>query len=164
MKRKIRVTSTPTIPRKHEETGPWILKIPETNVYLGKYPKDQISSVQHRNNFQQLYSKCPNHQKVYTDASKTDEGVGFAIICGNMHKQFHLPKAASIFTAEACAILDAFYHTRNNNTQSSIIFTDSMSVIRATENINSKTKHEIVLNIQHIFTYLTNNNKDIIIA
>ena len=31
-------------------------------------------------------------------------------------------------------------------------------------NINSKTKHEIILNIRHIFTYLTNNNKDVIIA
>ena len=81
-----------------------------------------------------------------------------------MSKKFHLPKAASIFTAKACAILEAFHHTQNNNTQTFIIFTDFMSVIRAIENINSKTKHEIILNIQHIFTYLTNNNKDIIIA
>ena len=81
-----------------------------------------------------------------------------------MSKKFHLPKAASIFTAKACAILEAFHHTQNNNTQTFIIFTDFMSVIRAIENINSKTKHETILNIQHIFTYLTNNNKDIIIA
>ena len=39
-----------------------------------------------------------------------------------------------------------------------------MSVIRAIENINSKTKYETILNLQHSFTYLTNNNKDIIIA
>ena len=116
------ITSTPTIPRKYKKTAPWILKIPETNVHLAKYPKDQISSIEHRNNFQQLCSKYPNHQKVYTDASKTDEGVGFAIICGNMRKKFHLPKAASTFTAEACAILEAFHHTQNNNTQSSISF------------------------------------------
>ena len=80
-----------------------------------------------------------------------------------MHKKFHLPKAASIFAAEACAILEAFHHKQNNNTQSSI-FTDSKSVIRATENINSKTEGETILNIQHIFTYLANNNRDIIIA
>ena len=134
------ITSTPTIPRKHKKTVPWILKIPKTNVDLTKYPEDQISSMEHRNNFQQLCSKYPNHQKLYTDTSKTDQGVGFAFICGNMRKKFHLPKAASIFTAEACAILEAFHHTQNNNIVS-IIFTDSMSVIRAIENINSKTKH-----------------------
>ena len=49
-----KITSTPTIPRKHKKTAPWILKIPETNVDLAKYPKDQISSIEHRNNFQQL--------------------------------------------------------------------------------------------------------------
>ena len=114
--------------------------------------------------FQQLCSKYPNHQKVYTDASKTDQAVGFAFICGNMRKKFHLPKTAFIFTAEACAILETFHHTQNNNIQSSIIFTDSMRAIRAIENINSKTKHEIILNIQYIFTYLTNINKDIIIV
>ncbi|KOX80111.1 hypothetical protein WN51_09015, partial [Melipona quadrifasciata] len=81
----------------------------------------------------------------------------------NMRKKFHLPKAASIFTAEACVILKTFHHTQNNNTQSSIIFTDSMS-IRAIKNINSKTTHEAILNIQHIYTNLINNNKHIIIA
>ncbi|KAK9296915.1 hypothetical protein QLX08_009224 [Tetragonisca angustula] len=67
-----------------------------------------------------------------------------------MRKKFRLPKAASIFTAKACAILEAFHHIQSNNIQSPIIFTDSMSVIRPIENINSKTKHNI--------------NKDIIIA
>ena len=36
-----------------------------------------------------------------------------------------------------------------------------MCVIRTIENINSKTKHEAILNIQHNFT---NNNKHIIIV
>ena len=140
------ITSTPTIPRKHKKTAPWILKIPESNVDPAKYPTDEVNSVENRNNFQQLCSKYPNHQKIYTDASKTDQGVGFSFICGNMSKKFHLPKAASIFTAEARAILEAFHYTQNN-TQSSIIFTDSTSVTRAIENINSKTKRETILNI-----------------
>ena len=37
------ITSTPTIPRKHKKIAPCILKIPETNVDLTKYSKDQIS-------------------------------------------------------------------------------------------------------------------------
>ena len=64
------ITSTPTILRKHKETAPCILKIPETNVDLANYPKDEISNVEYRNIFQQLCSKYPNHERVYTDASK----------------------------------------------------------------------------------------------
>ncbi|XP_043529334.1 uncharacterized protein LOC122538903 [Frieseomelitta varia] len=50
-----------------------------------------------------------------------------------------------------------------NNEEKMAVY-DSMSLIRAIGNINSKTKHETILNIQHIFTFLTNNDKDIIIA
>nr|XP_034172329.1 uncharacterized protein LOC117600695 [Osmia lignaria] len=155
------ITSTPTIPRKYRKTAPWTLKIPETNVDLAKLPKNQTSSIEHRLNFQQLCNKYPNHQTIYTDASKTDQAVGAAIVTNNTTKKFHLPAASSIFTAEAWAVLEALNYIRNNNLQSSIIITDSMSVTMAIANINCETKHEVILNIQYTYTDLINNGKQI---
>ena len=56
-------------PRKHKKTAPWILKIPETNVDLAKYPKDQTISIEHRNNnyavnIQTTKKYTPTHSKL----------------------------------------------------------------------------------------------------
>ncbi|XP_076629123.1 uncharacterized protein LOC143345647 [Colletes latitarsis] len=158
------IIPTATIPCKFRKTAPWVLKTPETNVDLAKLPKDQISSAEHRFNFQQLCNKYPNHQTIYTDASKTDQGVGAAIICGTTIKKFHLPVTSSIFTAEAWAVLEALNLIRNLNAQPSIIFTDSMSVLMAITNANPETKHEVILDIQDTYTDLINNGKQITLA
>ncbi|XP_076632273.1 uncharacterized protein LOC143347185 [Colletes latitarsis] len=153
------IISTPTIPCKFRKTALWILETPETNVDLAKLPKDQISSTEHRFHFQQLCNKYPNHQTIYTDVSKTDQGVGVAIVCDTTTKKFHLPITLSTFT-----VLEAFNHIRNHNVQPYIIFTDSMSIPMAIAIVNRETKHEVILNIQYTYMDLINNGKQITLA
>nr|XP_012148630.1 PREDICTED: uncharacterized protein LOC105663567 [Megachile rotundata] len=78
------ITSTPIILRKHRKPAPWTQKIPDTNTDLALFPKGQVTSIEHRFNFQRLCNKFPNHQRIHTDASKNDhQAVGAAVVCNS---------------------------------------------------------------------------------
>ncbi|KAF0748572.1 Uncharacterized protein FWK35_00021403, partial [Aphis craccivora] len=49
----------------------------------------------------------PNHTQIYTDASKSEHGVGFSVIHNRTSIQHKLPAITNIFTAENYAILEA---------------------------------------------------------
>ncbi|XP_012151854.1 uncharacterized protein LOC105663964 [Megachile rotundata] len=128
-------------------------------------PKDQISSIEHKFNFQRLCNKFPNHQRIYTDASKNDQAVGAAVVYDSTIQKIPLPKASSIFTAEAWAVFEALkYMQDNNNNLPFIIFTDSMSVIKAIVNPIIESKHEVILNIHYTYTNLNNIGNYITLA
>ena len=52
-----------------------------------------------------LKNRYINHHFIYTDGSKTDEAVAAAAVCNGIVFGSRLPNAASIFSAEAKAIL-----------------------------------------------------------
>ena len=87
--------------------------------------------------------------KIYTDGSKTNEGVGFAYSVPelNMLKKFKCSEHSSIFTAEALAILKALEYVANEPQLSSIIIlSDSQSVLKALNN-PTECKNPIIANI-----------------
>lgn len=101
---------------------------------------------------------------IYTDGSKSDDGVGYAFIIFNVtkcicKKMFRLRLCNSIFQAEALAIYEALYWLFNNNFNSAILFTDSKSVTEALKNITPKSK--IISNIQNLIA--SNSNATICI-
>ena len=69
-------------------------------------------------------------QSVFTDGSKSSEGVGCAVVTGDAVIRRKLPSSCSIFTAEAFAILLAVKHvfSKGNFKETFTIFTDSLSV------------------------------------
>ena len=70
-------------------------------------------------------------QSVFTDGSKSSEGVGCAVVTGDTVIRRKLPSSCSIFTAEAFAILLAVKHvfSKGNFKETFTIFTDSLSVL-----------------------------------
>ena len=70
-------------------------------------------------------------QSVFTDGSKSSEGVGCAVMTGDTVIRRKLPSSCSIFTAEAFAILLAVKHVFNkgNFKETFTIFTYSLSVL-----------------------------------
>ena len=67
---------------------------------------------------------------IYTDGSKTPEGVGFGTACGDnwdLIQRGTLPQGASVYTAEVIAIAIALRKIGTMNGDMSTIFTDSQS-------------------------------------
>ena len=69
--------------------------------------------------------------QVYTDGSKSEEGVGFAAISQRFTILSSLPSYASVFTAELFAIKNTLIYIRDNNINNIVIYTDSLSALQA---------------------------------
>ena len=86
-----------------------------------------------------MQSRYKNYQQIYTDGSKEDSKVGYAVISDNHSNMQRIPDDLSIFTAEVKAIdlaLD-FISTCDANNKF-IIFSDSLSVLKAMNHTSSK--------------------------
>ena len=86
-----------------------------------------------------MQSRYKNYQQIYTDGSKEDSKVGCAVISDNHSNMQRIPDDSSIFTAEAKAVdlaLD-FISTCDANNKF-IIFSDSLSVLKAMNHTSSK--------------------------
>ena len=86
-----------------------------------------------------MQSRYKNYQQIYTDGSKEDSKVGCAVISDNHSNMQRIPDDSSIFTAEANAIDLAleFISTCDANNKF-IIFSDSLSVLKAMNHTSSK--------------------------
>ena len=71
---------------------------------------------------------CP---EFFTDASKSHTGVSYAAVGGSFSDAGVLHPNTSIFAAEAYAISVAVNHIKHLKLQSAVIYTDSLSVVKA---------------------------------
>ena len=83
-----------------------------------------------KDDFRKMQSRYKNYQQIYTDGSKEDSNVGCAVISDNHSNMQRIPDDSSIFTAEAKAVDLANYKF--------IIFSDSLSVLKAMNHTSSK--------------------------
>ncbi|XP_024082361.1 uncharacterized protein LOC112126790 [Cimex lectularius] len=91
-----------------------------------------------------LRANLANYYLLFTDGSKVDGKVGFAIYdpVRDTNEGYSLPGWASIFSAESMGVLKALEYTQyklQNVTQIAIL-TDSRSVVSHLENINTYSK------------------------
>ena len=92
-----------------------------------------------KDDFRKLQCRFKNDQVVYTDGSKEDSKFRCAVISDNHSNMQRVPDASSIFTAEAKAVVLALYFIRTCDTNNEIIiFTDSLSVLKAMHQTSSK--------------------------
>ena len=93
---------------------------------------------------------------LYTDGSKTDTGVGFAVVGGGCDISRRINGTASVFTAELLAILEAVEQSQRMVGEITTIITDSKSSIQA---IN-RLYHDNPI-VQEIKKAIRNSNKDV---
>lgn len=86
-----------------------------------------------------------NYQCIYTDGSVADENVGIGIYSQDSELSLQLPPELSIFSAEAAALLRAS-SSITPNSNNTIIFTDSASVLSALE--SGKSDHALVQKLE----------------
>jgi ribonuclease HI/exonuclease III len=109
-------------------------------------------------------AKYQNTSKIYTDGSKTQEGVGAAFYDedNDICEKFSLPNSCSIFTAEALAISRALSYIFNTDKTNFVILSDSKSVLQALQgNIHKAKSNWILFQVKEKIKLLKENNKNI---
>ena len=96
-------------------------------------------------------SKYSDAMKIYTDGSVSGERVGIGIFNEGFQSSIRLPDNLFIYTAEAYAILKAITHRLKPRKKEIVILTDSLSCLRAIENMSGK--HLIITRIANMLYY-----------
>ena len=92
---------------KFPDSPPWMLKFPRVCFDLAVHKKDSTSSLAYKALFADLCQKYPNFQRIFTDGSKSEEGVACAAFNPTSDKtplSEHLPQESSVYTAELTAL------------------------------------------------------------
>jgi hypothetical protein len=120
---------------------PQYFRPPWTNIYYNRFDYELCAIRRGASNdrlqaetFRILNEKYELHSKIYTDGSKKDERVGYAVVLSESTiKRRQFPQN-SIYSAEKAATINAIYSTTNYN-QKRVIITDSLSTIIAVYDI-----------------------------
>lgn len=119
------------VPHSPPEFPPWQLKPLKINKELENFPKSMYHPDLISSQFDYICESLNNNEFIYTDASKTNSGVGSAIIAGDVIRMFNLPIHSSIFTAELFALLRAVDYAQESTNVKYTICTDSLSSLKA---------------------------------
>ena len=118
---------------------PQEMKPPEILFDLHSGKKSESNPHILKDDFRKLQSSYENYQQIYTDESKEDSKVGCAVISGNHCNMQCIPDDPSIFTTDAKAVDLALDFIRTCDTNNKfIIFSDSLSVLKAMSHTSSK--------------------------
>ena len=147
---------------KHPETPPWSNITPVIDVSLSDIHKNQISPEESRSRALELIASYNDYMAIYTDGSKTLEGVGSAFICGDTIHQFSMPSNASVFTAELVAIRNALHFIRQSDANRHVILTDSLSSLMALRVFNPS--HVFLTDILTLLTTLDSEGKEVVLC
>ena len=149
-----------TIKKEKIISPPWS-SLYKINTELNTLPKENTPPYIYKNLLKNILENHNDFQELYTDASKSDEGVGIAIIKNNSQTSFKLPSTCSIYTAEALAILLAIKFINKKENQKHIILSDSLSTLISVQ--NKFNPSDIAIQIQNRLEEANQKNNNIII-
>ena len=81
--------------------------------------------------------------KIFTDGSKSNEGVGLAVVTKDSYEVAKLPNMTSVYTAELSAINRALALVHRTNKKNFVIYSDSKSALESLNSCNPS--HPLVL-------------------
>lgn len=127
--------------------------IPDINNSFTNLEKDSANNVimQYFHSLVDKHFRC--RETLYTDGSKTEQsrnvGASVWIVCLGQSIKYKLSAKVSIFTAEAWAIFEAVGIIEELQWKDSVIFTDSLSVLRATAQQHHKDDNYVIYKLKH---------------
>ena len=131
----------------------WALKPVDVDLELTCLPKSSTSPDAYLKAFRNLsYQKYPDHEKIYTDGSKSDSAVACASVPmpQEMDEEAKaLPADASIFTAEAAALDMALSAIGKSKRQKFVILSDSLSCLLALKAHEALDPRILKLKLKH---------------
>ena len=125
-----------------------------TDTIKNTIPADNLKAL-----FLDHYTSHLEDTTIFTDGSKSDNGVGCAAILPNSTVKHRLPEHSSIYTAELKAILIALTNIVQYSQQTFTIFSDSQSVLHGIT--DPFAKHPMITQIHTLLDALHKNNKTV---
>ena len=119
--------------QKHSVTDipSWCLKKPTVIFDLHNGNKSKSNPHFLKTKIHELQARYSDYHHIYTDGSKDKDKVGCAFTTNYFSKTLRLPDGASIFTAEIKAVKLALEFFKTNPDNKFIIFSDSLSGLKA---------------------------------
>ena len=141
---------------------PWELSKPLVDLTLTADKKSETNHTELKQKYLELKETYDenNFISVFTDGSKTEQNVSAAAIINFETIKTNLPKHASIFTAEATAILTAIEYIQSKALRKCVIFSDSLSCLKSIGNM--QLSNNIILDIIEKTHYLTSVGTEIV--
>ena len=118
--------------------------VPAVRFDLASLKKDTTNPDIYKQLYLQLISEYPLSEKIFTDGSKTEEGV----------------PDSSIYTAELRAILLSLKHVHYSKWKSFLILSDSPSSLQSI--LNLKYDHPVLVQILELYTKTTREGTEIV--
>ena len=140
-------------------TPPWLLHPPRFDYTLYNIgTKSNTSPELYLSFYREMLSTYEGYLKLYTDGSKKDRAVAAAAVTEHTIRVKRLPNNASIFSAEARAILLALDIIKQSTNRQFLILSDSLSCLQAIENRN--LQNPLIVNIlESLHQQLTQDSK-----
>ena len=119
----------------HQSVPPWL--VPDVSCCSKDISKKNQTEEEVKAKFLEHDVVHKDHIKLYTDGSKSEEGVGCAAIHENTSYVVKLPDSASIYTAELTAVINALDRVYHSEGKDFVIYSDSKSTIESLKLFNS---------------------------
>ena len=101
---------------------------------LNKLTKNKTHPLIHQKKLYYIQEKYPNLLHIYTNGSKDNNGTRCRAVFNKKIMKKYLPKEASVFTTEICAINLAHKLVSTTSSKRFIIHSDSISVLQSIKN------------------------------
>ena len=147
---------------EHPEAPPWDSATPIVDLTLTEPSKSQQSPEELRYRALQHIAAYRGYEAIYTDGSKSSDGVGCAFVCRGTTHKLSLPGNASIFTAELVAIKDALLFIESNDVPRHVVFSDSLSSLQALKGFYPT--HAFIQDILTLLASLNSASKEVVLC
>lgn len=142
-------------------TPPWISVLPVTDTSLSKHVRMNTSPAIIKASFHKEIQKYNYDLILYTDASKTQVGVGSAVIIEDKIIKFRHPTTASVFSAEIHGIQQAVRIIETLPGGTFVICSDSLSAVTAVNTL--RTINPLIIEIHKNINKLSQEGKAVIL-
>ncbi|CAH1991366.1 unnamed protein product [Acanthoscelides obtectus] len=138
---------------------PWTVPLPDFDTTLKIYQKMQTNHREIYNRYQVIIESHPNFKLIFTDASKSSHGVGYAAVSDNRRISSSLPQHCSVYTGELTAIKEALNLARTTTDANFLVVTDSLSALEGMKQLYPRNC--ILRGIKDMLRLLYNDKKRI---
>lgn len=142
------------------QNPPWKIKSPTCITKLSQFDKSQTPHALIQTHLKEILNQYTNYTLIYTDASKSDLGVGAAFVTSNNEYLYSLPKLTTVFSGELYAILQALKYIKSQQTKT-VILTDSLSAVQGLKHLY--TNNPLLLQIRQELYILQQHNIEIVV-
>ena len=124
---------------------------------LNKLPKNKTHPLTYQEKLNNILERYPNHLHIFTEGSKSNNGIGCGTVLHKKTLKKSFSKEASIFSAEIWAIDFALKLVSTSNKEKFIIHSDSISVLKSLK--NTKLDYPFIVNLLNELNSVNHSEK-----